>query len=317
MVPTITFVYITCRKECHFEWFISSLLAETIREHVNTNNIQIVLVDFHAPRPIECVGFANFIHTSPMPNPWQGPHRLTSRNHFSAAAARNTGIYFTRSEYVCFIDDTSVMVPGSLKHILTYAQKQLVVAFSYKKVYDLQVSSLGTIDNKREWPQGIDVRLGKGKPFRRISGSQLCGYAAMPLAVLLKVNGYDEITNGIGGEDYHLGIRLTQIGQLIYYSEHVQFFEAEDVCPEEPFVRRDPELTTEQEAHLRKQFNVTKRFRPLPHRLDVSHFILDLTTTGYTTRGNMYNLGALRKSTFNTKFDPNMKSLDGVFLRDL
>lgn len=328
----ITFIYSTCRTDPKFEWFITSLVKQVKEQGFHMSGIQIVLVDAHANAnkgKYKCP-FEDFVHVAPKPSPWQGPYKVCKDDFFCAAIPRNTGLCYTKHPYVCFIDDTSVMGPGSFQHIVRYARNRIVVGFSYKKVHDLEVNEVGDILHKREVPSGIDSRLGKGEPFRKIFGSQLYGYSASPLALLLQMNGYDEITNSIGGEDYQYGMRVEKLKIPIYYSERVIFYESEDhasygtVCS---FIRRDPEMSDTVYADLMTQYNVTRNYCTPPFRKDSSHFLLDLLTLPNIARaiGNTYDIAKLRKEylttktiRFDTSFDANTcKTIDGVLLKDL
>jgi hypothetical protein len=202
--------------------------------------------------------------------------------------------------------------------MVEYAQQNIVVAFAYKKVWDLEVDN-GNITNKRETQAGTDSRWNQGPEFRRIGGSQLFGYSGSPLSVLISVNGYDEICNSIGGEDYHYGMRIEKLNIPIFYSRNVIFYESEDLSDQgNVFLRRDPLLETDVYSNLLKKYGAAQRWVPNA-RTDISHFVLDLLTRNKSwTEGNNYNLVELRKTKqFTTTFDPDLKTLDGVYLRDL
>jgi glycosyltransferase involved in cell wall biosynthesis len=322
----LSFVYTTCRKNPKFEWFVDSLYNQVIEEKFDITSIEIVMVDFELQydetRRETMKQIVNnrfqFTHVEPMPSPWQGKHRLTSRDCFSASLARNTGICYVSGSYVFFIDDLSVLEPGSFKHMVDYAKENIVVAFAYKKVWDLTVDK-GSITNKRETEAGTDSRWNQGPEFRRIGGSQLFGYSGSPLSVLVSVNGYDEICNSIGGEDYHYGMRIEKLNIPIFYSRSVIFYESEDLSDQgNVFLRRDPLLEPGHYSQLMQIYNVTRRWVPNA-RTDISHFVLDLLTRNKSwTEGNVYSLVDLRKTKqFVSTFHPDLKTLDGVYLRDL
>ena len=322
----LSFVYTTCRKDPKFEWFIDSLYNQVTEQAFDTSKIEIVMVDFELQYDESRIEMMKeivkdrfqFTHVAPMPSPWQGKYRLTSRDCFSASLARNTGICYVSNPYVFFIDDLCVLEPGSFKHMLHYAKQNIVIAFAYKKVWDLKVEN-GNIINKRETEAGIDSRWNQGDSFRQIGGSQLFGYSGSPLSVLLTVNGYDEICNSIGGEDYHYGMRIEKINIPIYYSKNVIFYESENLADQgNVFLRRDPLLETEHYSSLLHQYGASHRWIPNA-RTDISHFVLDLLKRNKSwTEGNNYNLTDLRRTKmFLVEFDPKLKTLDGVFLKDL
>lgn len=322
----ITFVYTSCRKEPKFEWFVDSLYNQVIEEKFDISKIEIIMVDFEVQYDESRLQTMKnvvkdrfkFTHVPSMPSPWQGKNRLTSKNCFSASLARNTGICYASFDYVFFIDDLCVLEPGSFKYMVEYAEKKIIVAFGYKKVWDLEVEN-GIIVGKRETPGGTDFRLNQGDAFRKIGGSQLYGYSGSPLSVLLSVNGYDEICNSIGGEDYHYGMRIEKLSIPIYYSKHVMFNESENLADQgNVFLRRDPLISKEEYDALMKKYNIQYRWDP-NGRTDISHLVLDMLTRNKSwTEGNNYTLVDLRnKKIFETSFSNDIKTLDGVYLRDL
>lgn len=326
----LTFIYTTCRKNPKLEWFVDSLYKQVLECKFDTEKIQLVIVDFELQydntRQDNVTQLINnrfdFVHAPSKPSPWQGKYRLTSRDCFSASLARNTGICYAKHSYIVFIDDLSVIGPNSFKHIVEYAVQNKVVAFSYKKVWDMDVKD-GEIINKRETVGGTDSRWSQGEEFRQIGGSQLFGYSASPLSVLLSVNGYDEICNSIGGEDYHYGMRIEKLSIPIYYSRHVVFYESEDHADQgNVFLRRDPLISEEFYKLLMEKYKITNRWVQTA-RTDVSHLVLDMLTRNKSwTEGNDYVLSELRNKiqsggSFDCLFDVNMKTIDGIFLRDI
>jgi hypothetical protein len=139
----------------------------------------------------------------------------------------------------------------------------------------------------------------------------------------VKVNGYDELHNTMGGEDYNYGTRLEKTGTPIYYSKNVLFLESEELADQgNIFIRRDPLLDDSKYNMLLKKYGVVRRWDP-SGRKDLSHLLLDLLTRNKSlAEGNDYNLSMLRTHILNgggfkTKFDINEKLIDGVFIKDL
>ena len=327
----ISFVYTTCRKNPKLEWFVDSLYNQVIEEKFDCSKIEIVVVDFELQYDQTRIDFVKkvindrfkFLHVAPMPSQWQGKYRITSRDCFSASLARNTGVCYVTHPYIFFIDDLSVLEPGSFKHMVDYVNKNIVVAFGYKKVWELQVEN-GNIINKRETPAGTDSRIYQGEKFRRIGGTQLYGYNGTPLECILRINGFDEKHNSVGYEDLDYGHRLEKCNIPIYYSSDVLFYESEELADQgNSFLRRDPLLTKEHYEELMKKFNVPKRLDPNA-RTDISHLFVDmlLMRDKSWTEGNDYTLIDLRKTVkeggeINIPFDTNAKTLDGIYLREL
>jgi glycosyltransferase involved in cell wall biosynthesis len=321
----ITFIYVTCRRDPKLEWFVDSLCNQK-----DDTPIQLVIVDYELQYDETrrelfsniIRGRVDFIHVSSKPNPVQGKFKLTSKNYFAAGSARNTGICYAKYDYLVFVDDTSIMSDGNFSELVKCAREKLVVAFGYKKVYELSVID-GKIITKREHQAGIDCRWNQGVPFRQIGGSQVFGYSASPLSVILQVNGYDEICNTMGGEDYHYGMRLEKLGIPIYYNRNVVFYESEELADQcNVFLRRNPLLTKEKYQELMTKYNITKRWVP-DARYDLVTLVLDMLTRNKPwAEGNAYILSELRTyiqngGTFNNVFDPDTKSIEGLYCRDL
>ena len=327
----LSFIYITCRKDPKLEWFIESLYKQMLEANFDPKKAQFVIVDYELQydetRKQMIADIINnrfeFVHIEPKPSLIQGKHKITSRDYFACSIPRNTGVCYAKYDYLFFIDDLCVLSPGSFKYMLEYAAKKLVVGFSYKKVFELSVDNC-EIKYCREHPGGIDSRLKHiNQSFSKISGGQLFGYSASPLECILKINGYDEIHNTMGGEDYNYGIRLEKTGTPIHYSKHVLFCESEELSDQgNIFIRRDPLLDKIKYNQLLKQYGVTRRWDP-NGRTDLNHFLLDLLTRNKSwAEGNDYNLSEIRKKiqgggSFTTEFDLNSKLIDGLFIREL
>lgn len=327
----LSFVYITCRKDPKFEWFVDSLYREVLSENFDPKKIQIVLVDFELQNDesrrdkIKNIIKDRFeyLHVEPKPTPWQGKYRITSKDCWSVSLVRNTGVCYAKYDYIFFIDDIGVITKGSFKHMLEYAKRRLPVAYAYKKVYDLVVDD-GEVKSVREVESGIDSRIKQpGEPFRQMSGTQWFGYSSCPLEWIVKINGFDELCNGLGAEDYNFGIRLEKAGAKLYYSKNAMFYESEDYANQgNVFFRSDPFLGDGKYEELMKKYDIKRRWDPNGKK-DTSHLMLDLLTRDkYWTDGNDYNLGELRNKVQQTgKFDINIRTdielIYGGFLKDL
>jgi glycosyltransferase involved in cell wall biosynthesis len=321
----ITFIYITCRNDPKLEWFVDSLCNQK-----DNTPIQLVFVDYSLQFDETRKELfskivrdrVDFIHVPSKPSPVQGKYRLTSKNYFSAGSARNTGICYAKYDYIVFVDDTSVMTDGSFAEVVECAHKNIVVGFGYEKLWEMVVTN-GNLISCRSEKGGIDSRWNQGTEFREIHGSQLYGYSASPLSVILQVNGYDEICNTLGYEDLHYGIMVSKLKIPVYYNRKVVFYESEELADQgDVFTRRDPLLPKEEYEMLMVKYNVEKRHVP-DGRYDLSHFLLDLLTRDKcSTEGNDYNLVELRTKIqeggeFETKFDPDMKTIEGLYYRDM
>ena len=326
----ISIIYSTCRNRPRIELFLDSLYYDIIREKVDISLFQIVIVDFYLQYDESRKELFNkinnnrfdIVHVSSKPSPWQGPHRITSKNMFCASIPRNTGICYAKYDYIMFMDDNGYMKPGSLKYILDYANKNLTIAFGYQYVGSIEYTENGLKYEELENNGKIDVRISQGDKFRKLHGSQMYGHCAMPLKNVLFVNGYDETCNGLGYEDYQFGIRLMNANVDIFFSSYVLFYETKNIEPSEHFLRVDFLLEDSHYENLMKKYNITNRWHR-PGSKHLSYFMLDMLTGGYYfSYGNDYNLKELRDviqkgGSFSLPKVENNKTFYGVYLKDI
>jgi hypothetical protein len=321
----LTFIYSTYRATCLFDWFVDSLA----REPEADPSMQIVCVDAmllqegaearREEMEKAVAGRFQFVHVPPKPNPYQGPHRLTSKTYFSASNPRNSGIVLASHSYVCFIDDLSIMQAGSLRVILQAKKEGKVLGCAYKKVHNLARDG-----SMYDCTNGLDSRWNlakEGQTFVKIEGSQLYGYSCMPLEAILEINGYDHIADSIGLEDSHAGHRLQKSGQAIWYSREACFLESEDYpsMSEGAVRRRGNKMSPQAYKDLLKKYGITRRWHA-DGPLFADHFLLDtMTLPTFRSIGNDFDLRAIRAGTasFPTSFNEEMRTLDNVLLRDL
>ncbi len=245
MTPSVSIIYSTYRAEPRLEWLTRTLRRETGERAAP----ELIVVDRLWPsrdRQREGWDMPN-VHTAPKPTPWQGQYRhpKLERDYFAASNARNTGICFARGELVVFVDDLSavlpswwagvqralkgdyrrdVMMPDGLK------KGPLVVAGAYEKVAGLAVSEEG-MATWTALPDGGDSRwaMGKDGDLVAITGGQTYACClAVPMELLLQVNGWDECADGIGFEDALFGLRLERSGAVLRYDRTMKTVESEE-----------------------------------------------------------------------------------------
>jgi hypothetical protein len=297
----VSVVYVTHRAVPRFEWFADSLALQ-----LDGDDLEVIFVDgLHSPeRTAELVqavrGRFPFRHLPPKPTPYNGPYRRTRNEYFAVASVRNSGVVYATNPYIVFVDDLSVLMPGWWREVREAARQGHVVAGAYQKHWEMVVEA-GVLRRSRVEPSGVDSRWEQGDDRRLvgIGGGQLygCSFGA-PRAVLLEVNGLDELCDVIGGEDYHLGIRLEWTGVPIYYSRRMLTIESEEPHHQgQPLLwRRDWTLSPDGYMKRLSEFGVVRR--STGGRCDGSHMILDILYGTRSTRSiaNYYALADLTEA---------------------
>jgi glycosyl transferase family 7 (putative galactosyltransferase) len=245
--PFCSFSFLTTREDPKIEWFMDSLARELDSLGPSKPTFELIIIDSRLWyvdqderrqkfRDAAKGRFGELIHVPPKPSVWQGPARLTTFDMFCGAGARNTAFCYARGEHVVFVDDLSVLLPGWASGHLHAAQFKYVMCGSTCKNLDMVVED-GIVKSFTLFPPGQDHRL-RGAPKDgsvRCSGSWLFGGTfSVPLNAALDVNGFDEINNGIGCEDYDFGIRLDKSGQKICFNKTCGTMESEEAHHLEP-----------------------------------------------------------------------------------
>lgn len=221
---TLTIAYITARKQPRFRWFCDSLCREV--ERSDHDFPEVLFVDLqldYVPRPrtIELekavAGRFEYSHVPPKPSSWQGTHRLTKRDYFCAANARNTALILGTTANIAFVDDKSILMPGWLECVLQACRNGEVLLGAYMIVNDMEVQD-GELINWSTFE--VDSRWNIAEHAHKvpISGNSLYGCTfCLPVSSAVSVNGFDEYCDGHGAEDYDFGIRLSRCGCRIFY----------------------------------------------------------------------------------------------------
>lgn len=277
----ITICYTTNRRKPRIGWFFDSLYQQW-----DGTPIKIVVVDFYAEKtrrqPRAEYDFlqrgveVDFV--PPMPNVWQGPHRLTTQDYFAASVSRNTGLCYADDGYIVYVDDLSVLLPGWFQQVKQAAQEGWIACGAYAKVPKLQVedgllksfSGVGPFTTDpfpgrgaphlgelplvypnhdvvkaalNLHPSGFDNRW-KHTPYGSFephpcSGNWLYGAScAIPVEGLLKIGGWDWRANAMGSEDYLCGLMLEKHGYSLKYCKRMMTLESDEAHGEEPPFKR-------------------------------------------------------------------------------
>lgn len=245
-MSALTIAYMTCRKQPHMRWFFESLALQVPPEQ----NVNVLKVDFHAEKKFEqqyrldngsCITLQI---TPPKPCVWQGAHRLTQRDYFAAANARNTAICYAPDGWIAFVDDLSVLMPGWLNAVREAMAKNYIVCGAFRKVNKLVVDA-GAVKSFEDHAPGHDSRWKHGDDTKAVPCPPNwlfgCSFAA-PVNALLKVNGLFEDcdSGGLGMEDCSLGMALVETGHKLRYDRRMFTLEAEELHHVDvPMLRKD------------------------------------------------------------------------------
>ena len=300
--PGVSVVVNTHRRDPAFAWFADSLAAQTDPG----DELEVIFVDglVDEQRRDELARIVDgrfaFRHVAPKPNPWNGPHRVTrGAQHSAMSSARNTGIVYASNAYVVFVDDACVLTENWWRTVQQAARDGLVVAGAYRKDWGMIVRD-GVLIESRPDASGIDCRWERGDDDQSvpIGGGELFGAGTgAPRELLVELNGFDELCDPVGGEDYHLGLRIEWSGVAIHYCRAMLVVESEELHRQPPVVTRHGK-STDSATYMRRlrEFGVRERSTTGP--CDISHLILDVLygTQSLTTLGNHYSLATMTEA---------------------
>ena len=260
----LTICYVTCRQRPRFNWFAQSIWNET----KDFSNISFVIVDFHAiDRPLDGhlhPSITDTIWVPVKPNVWNGQFRLTKENWFAASNARNTGLCYAKDGWIAYVDDLSVLQPGWLNSVREAMAGNYIACGAYQKVKKLRVEE-GVAVSYESFPVGVDSRLAQaGSDVWPCTGSWMFGCSlAAPVEALLTVNGWDENADGLGSEDYCMGIRLQNAGYTFRYDKRMMTLESEEAHFEEkPFRRTDKGVSPNDKSHAILKMAMESKYAP-------------------------------------------------------
>jgi glycosyltransferase involved in cell wall biosynthesis len=200
-----TIGYITAREEPHLEWLIDGIEKWASKK----DEIELIVVDAFG-RPASAIGYRpikpikKLIETSPKPTIWQGPHRVTARDFFANANARNTALVLCSTSYICFLDDRCRLEDGWLDQVRRGERKRESVI-------------CGPYDKHEDWGVSLDHRRQHEPKGRKNCSGAWCfgGNFALPLDWALEVNGCEEGCDPVGLEDCMFGHMLANVGHRI------------------------------------------------------------------------------------------------------
>ena len=303
-------MYITHRRDPHFEWFADSFAAQLSQVDLD-EPCEVVCVDglYGSERAARMRSVVAdrfpFRHVPAKPTPYAGPHRLTQTDYHAPASARNTGVVYARQRYLVFVDDCSVLMPGWLREVRAAAELRNIVAGAYHFHWEMEVENGSLIRSRVDpfrrtasEPYGVDTRwpIGDDEALVPCHGEQLFGgNFGVPRSLLLEVNGTDELCDTMRGQDYHLGLRLEWTGARLFYSRRMLLIKSEERHEATNTVVTRLNRSLNPAAYMRKLAEFGVRRRSLGGEWDGVHLVLDILHGTHATRslGNYYELREL------------------------
>lgn len=283
---TVSIGFITSRLAPCFEWFFESLLNQR-----SAALEQVIVIDYFS-QPCDAwtiddvdnrkasvlsaaKGFSAItqIHP-PKPTLWAGPSRITKKSWWHKASCLNTCISLCKTDWLAMIDDRCVLGPNWMKSVKKAMKENYAVCGAYEKRVGMVVT------NGKITSPGTVIGRDHRRKIKRPSYVQTFGHdwfgctCALPLEWALKVNGYPELTDGIGYED-------TAFGKLLSNNNfHVHF---------------DPDMMVIQDRTEGQCGPVMRREDVGKSPDDKSHALVKLMDTAKTS-GNSYDLRTLRNN---------------------
>lgn len=207
------------------QWTVESLVAQ------GGDKIRFIFVSENSPD----YGYPTMFWQKPKPTVWSGPYRLTKEDWWSKSNSLNTGLCLVQTEWVAFLDDRSVLMPGWLNSIADAMRGNYAVFGTYEKRKNMQVVQ-GAIIHPGE-VTGIDHRVEHAQRFWGAVPVHACGgewafgcNIALPTEWALQVNGFDETCDGISCEDCMFGLMLQNNGFDLRFDSRMKMIE--DRTPE-------------------------------------------------------------------------------------
>lgn len=255
---------ITSRHRPEIKWLVESILNEW------KDVVEIIVVDLFAlelnradsiyPTRPDCVRWVE-----PKPNIWQGRHRLTHENWWSAGGPRNTFICLANGEWLMFLDDRGVLLPGWTAALKEAMDGNYVMAGAYEKRHGMSVENgvivhggiVDSNDSREKW-----ITSNKKQVPYQAGGEWLFGCCfALPLEWMLEINGVPEdYCDSLSFEDVQTGLILENCGKAIKYDTRCKLVEDRTPGKCEPVMKRtDKGVSPNDKSHaILREFKHSK-----------------------------------------------------------
>lgn len=288
----LTVVFVSNRDKPMLPWLVESLHSQTSKQ----DSISVIYVH---PKNDESGWFGLFGNdlsstavkcVQPKPTFWSGQNRLTKADWWSKSNSLNTGICLCKTDWVSFVDDRAVLLPGWLDCVKEAIAGNYVMCGAYEKRVGMTVEN-GVIKHGGI-VTGKDVREeycekyysppqhGLKPPYKADRAWAFGCSLALPLEWALTVGGFSEdYCDGLGSEDTMFGLCLANNGFPMRYDPRCKI--VEDRTPTEIVP-----------VALRTDKGVSPN--------DKSHKVLDLFQKSKTSM-NSFDIRELRKNIQNGK----------------
>jgi hypothetical protein len=271
----LSIIYITSRKNPCINWFMDSLNRQKKPGEI----IQIIIVDTNAD-PGFRVGFSNPYITQPKPTVWQGKHRLTKENWWAASNARNTGIALCRTEWIAFLDDRCVLMPGWMDSVREAMAGKYCVFGSYEKRHGMKVENGiithgGIVTGEDSRKKYVVEHRGGAAPTPAPGEWAFGCTLALPLEWMLQINGYDEMCDGLSMEDVVAGLMLQNNNFDLRYDHRMAIVEDRTPCECADVMRReDKGKSPDDKSHA--LLNMLRHRKRAGHKFDLRKLRADI-----------------------------------------
>lgn len=258
--PRLTIAYVTCRREPKIELFFKTLCDQLPNEF----RPRLVIVDFHrddrklapVPKALE-ERLHSWVWVPPKPSVWQGRHRLTAVDFFSASNARNTALcYAGPGGWIAYVDDLSALRPCWVASAMAAMVPNQVTCGTYEKVANLKINENGNVTyNTIDGGEDFRIRgLRVGVKACKMAGRLLLGCTLVaPINRLFDINGWPEqLCDGMGYEDCITGTVLENHGCSIVFDTELAIVEDEAAHHTEgnTLLRIDPGKSPQDKSHF-------------------------------------------------------------------
>lgn len=248
-MASLTIIYTTGRKDPKFKWFIDSLTRQMTEQEMN--EVQVLVVDYYGP---EYTPKAQ--RFCPKPTRWQGRYKQVQDEWWAAANSRNTGLAVAMTDWVCFVDDRCVLMPGWFQSLRDAMAGRYAVFGSYQKRVGMEVShgcvvTPGVVtgeDNR------LDVLRNVGAPLNEpheCTGKWCYGCTvALPTKWAFKIGGFEEACDGTGFEDVIFGLMMENHGMAMKFDPRMVMVEDRTPNPDDiSFRREDKDISPNDKSH--------------------------------------------------------------------